>query len=104
MGGHYCNPMNQAHLSLLALAGLARLYGRDLSRWKPYLADVFSAQVLLQLQEDICAFEDLGLTGIQGYRRGELEHVYTELPGEAAREVAQWLRGEFTFDPACLTD
>jgi hypothetical protein len=37
-------------------------------------------------------------------RLTELAAVYEQLPGEAAREVAGWLRGEYTFDPACLTD
>ena len=34
----------------------------------------------------------------------ELALEYTALPGEAAAEVAGWLQGEYTFDPACLTD
>ena len=37
-------------------------------------------------------------------RCSELALEYAELPGEAAAEVGGWLRGEYAFDPACLTD
>ena len=34
----------------------------------------------------------------------QLALEYAALPGAAALEVAQWLRVEYSFDPACLTD
>jgi len=39
--------------------------------------------------------------GQQQCRQLALE--YRALPGAAALEITQWLRGEYSFDPACLT-
>lgn len=104
VNGHYCNPMNQAELSLLALAGLPKLYGRDSSGVVTYLTGVFSRQTLEQLQMDANEFETLGLSGMGKRRCRELELLYTGLGGGVASEIAQWLRQEYSFDPACLTD
>ena len=100
--GHLCNPMNQALLSLPALAGLASLYhkGNDEPEW---LAQILGASTWKQLRSDRAVFEQQGLSGLSDGRREHLAAVYDALPGPAAREVAGWLRGEYTFDPACLT-
>ncbi len=101
--GHLCNPMNQALLSLPALAGLASLYGRPVAddRW---LAQALGEEAWAQLNRDRDDFCRLGLDGLGEQRRAELARRYAALPGPAAAEVAGWLRGEYTFDPACLTD
>ena len=57
-----------------------------------------------RLQEDAGRFSSDGLQGMGPERRAELAAVYERIPGPAAREVAGWLRGEYAFDPACLTD
>ena len=104
LGGHLCNPMNQALLSLPALAGLATLYGRKAcsDRW---FDDVLGAPTWAQLQVDRELFQRVGLSALEDAgRRGQLARVYARLPGAAAREVAGWLAGEYTFDPQCLTD
>jgi hypothetical protein len=95
--------MNQALLSLPALAGLARLYrGEDPgSGWLP---QVIGRATWERLQRDGGEFEQLGLSGMGTQRCRELEQVYRSLPGRAAREVADWLAGQYAFDPACLTD
>ncbi len=33
----------------------------------------------------------------------QLAAEYAGLPGAAAREISEWLRGDYAFDPACLT-
>ena len=101
--GHLCNPMNQALLSLPALSGLADLYGGAGSgeRWAE---GVIGAATWRQLEQDRAAFENLGLSGMGARRCQALAGRYRALPGPAAQEVAQWLSGEFQFDPACLTD
>jgi hypothetical protein len=103
VAGHFCNPMNQALLSLPALTGLARLYrrGPDDDGW---LEEVMGSATWAQLQRDQEAFARLGLSGLGAARRDELAAVYRKLPGPAAHEVAAWLAGDYTFDPACLTD
>ena len=100
--GHLCNPMNQALLSLPALAGLASLYheGVEEPEWLERMLGILTWQ---QLRSDRADFAQLGLSGMGDERRKQLAAVYDALPGAAAQEVAGWLRGEYTFDPACLT-
>ncbi len=101
--GHLCNPMNQGLVSLPALLGLARLY--DCAEVDDsWLAGVLGEATWRRLSGDRSLFQQQGLDGMGEARLAELATVYEQLPGEAAREVAGWLRGEYTFDPACLTD
>jgi hyaluronoglucosaminidase len=101
--GHLCNPMNQGLLSLPALAGLAQLYGaRGLDQ--QWLSTVLGPALWQQLLEDRPFFEYEGLSGMGEQRCEQLAGRYAALPGPAAKEAAQWLRGEYAFDPACLTD
>lgn len=102
LDGHLCNPMNQGIISLLALQGMNEIY----SGAKPddsWLRKALGGQVFDQLAGNINEFQRLGLNGMSSARRAHLSTVYGSLPGPAAREVEGWLRGEYTFDPACLT-
>lgn len=103
LSGHLCNPMNQPLLSLPALMGLAALYGRPVAN-DHWLAQTLGEQTWAQLSIDRDDFCSLGLDGLGEQRRAELIRRYTALPEAGAAEVAGWLRGEYTFDPACLTD
>lgn len=103
LSGHLCNPMNQGVLSLPALNGLAHLYGAP-GFDDAQLAELLGEATWARLREDGPLFEVSGLTGMGAQRRRELASCYAELPGQAAQEVAGWLRGEYAFDPACLTD
>jgi hypothetical protein len=101
--GHLCNPMNQGVLSLPALAGLSVLYGggkpdRDL------MVSALGRATWERLLRDRDRFSTDGLSGLGPEECARLARRYDALPGPAAREVAGWLRGEYTFDPACLTD
>jgi len=100
--GHFCNPMNQAVLSLPALAGLAPLYGGKVE--SGFVEDALGGDTWAQLTRDSADFFELGLSGLGPQRCAQMAASYEALPGEAAAEVAGWLRGEYTFDPACLTD
>jgi hypothetical protein len=102
ISGHFCNPMNQALLSLPALGGLAELYGgRAFSH--DALSRILGAQTWARLSLDRHEFERKGWLKLGEQQRLQLVAVYEQLPGAAAREVAEWLRGEYKFDPACLT-
>lgn len=101
--GHLCNPMNQGLLSLPAIAGLSELYGGP-AMDREWLSQVLGPLTWEQLQCHREMFEHEGRSGMGEQRCRELASRYDELPGTAAREVAGWLRGEYTFDPACLTD
>lgn len=102
LSGHLCNAMNQGLLSLPALTGLADLYAgkRVDNQW---LADTLGHSTWRQLQSDRESFEQEGLESLGQDKRRELAACYESLAGPAAREIAGWLRGEYTFDPACLT-
>lgn len=103
LAGHFCNPMNQAWLSLPALRGLAELHtGAQLpAGWE---AQQLGAPLWACLQRDRELFQRAGLDGLAPDRREALAAEYDALSCPAGAEVAAWLRGEFAFDPACLTD
>ncbi len=102
LSGHLCNPMNQGVVSLMALQGLAELYGRPVE--STFVRELWGAEAYDHFLGDLESFQQLGLTGLGADRCAELSHVYGTISGPAAQEVAGWLRGEYTFDPACLTD
>ncbi len=97
--GHFCNPMNQAELSRYPLGGLAALYGGS----APAMQELYPTAVAARLVEDQALFERGGLEAMAADERQELAAQYAALGGDAALEVAGWLRDEYAFDPACLT-
>jgi hypothetical protein len=97
--GHLCNPMNQGYLSRFPIAGLAALYGHAPAR----LREIFSTGLADLLDRDMDRFQEVGLDGLTPEERSRLASEYAALGEPAAVEVAAWLRGEYTFDPACLT-
>ena len=97
--GHFCNPMNQAELSRYPLGGLAALYGGS----APAMQELYPTAVAARLVEDQALFEQGGLEAMAADERQELAAQYAALGGDAALEVAGWLRDEYAFDPACLT-
>jgi hypothetical protein len=103
LSGHLCNPMNQGWLSLPALAGLAGLYGRpgESIDWIRQRLGSETWNCLMEDREELLA---QGLAETDEQRRKELILRYQQLPGAAAAELVAWLRGEFAWDPACLTD
>jgi hypothetical protein len=103
LSGHLCNPMNQGLLSLMALQGLAELYG-DNAMKDSWLREVWGDALYRTLLDDMDDFQHLGLSGMGDERCKQLAGVYGKISGPAAQEVAGWLRGEYTFDPSCLTD
>lgn len=100
--GHLCNPMNQPLLSLPALAGLASLYGPPLGQ--EAIIEILGEETWRLMDEYQQMFREQGLDGIGEERAELIAQKFASLPGPAAAEVAGWLRGEYTFDPACLTD
>ena len=103
--GHLCNPMNQAYLSMLPVKGLAGLYGQpDAGSNKEWAETLFGTDLAHALLQDLGRFQDEGLDGLSEDDRQQLADRYASFDHPAAGEVAGWLRGEYAFDPACLTD
>ena len=94
--------MNQGLLSLPALSGLAELYGTG-TLDDDALCRILGPLTWERLSRDKQVFEHQGLLGLGEKRCEQLASEYENLPGAAALEVAQWLRGAYRFDPGCLT-
>lgn len=101
--GHLANPMNQAYLSQLPLYALAALYrGTHVSF--PRACDTLCPPLLSQaLQEDVDKFQQHGLYSLDAATKVQFLRKYEKFSHPMAEEVCGWLRGEYAFDPACLT-
>jgi hyaluronoglucosaminidase len=107
VAGLAINPMNQAHLSRIALRAYQHLLAEPSAH----------RQVLLDACQDLCGspFAErlvtdshlLQKTGLgvldTDSRRGLLNRYETQRSNPYAQEITAWLRGEYTFDPLCLT-
>jgi hyaluronoglucosaminidase len=106
VAGLAINPMNQPHLSRIALCGYRQMLSEP------------GGQVLLsdncqhfagprtggRLAADCGLFQLSGLGQLDTETRRRLLGLYeAENANPYAQEVAAWLRGEYVFDPQCLT-
>jgi hypothetical protein len=101
--GHLANPMNQACLSRIALC-TSPACGQplaDLAQAVEYNCPRDLTELLLR---DAQLFTDAGLDAMREPQREQLAGEYSRIDHACAREVAGWLRGDYAFDPACLTD
>jgi hypothetical protein len=101
------NPMNQPHLSRIALLGYRHLLtvGPDLQSALPGIYRQLAGPQLAQLlSEDLRLLQSEGLSRLdEAVRRRLLERYESEKGNPYADEVAAFLRGEYVFDPECLT-
>ena len=110
LSGHAVNPMNQAWLSRIPLATLAESY-RLGETYDPDAAFETACRQLCgpelgaALSEDLPAFQDRGLANLTAGESAALIARYSRFDGDPfAAELVAWLKGEYEFDPACLTD
>jgi hypothetical protein len=107
VSGHLANPMNQALLSQIPLHSLAALYAD--TAYQPQQAFIKACTSLCPppladaLIQDADIFQQDGLEAFSAQQKASLIRKYSELNHPMAEEVCAWLRGEFAFDPACLT-
>ncbi len=108
VSGHVANPMNQPGLSRLPLFSLPAVY-RDGGAydpdalWEEALELLQDAPLAALLRRDVERFASAGLDALEAGVREDLAQEYEGCASCCAREVADWLRGEYAFDPACLT-
>jgi hyaluronoglucosaminidase len=100
------NPMNQPYLSRIALRGFQNILtpwsGRDLL--PAICRELCGPLVAEHLLADIGLMQKNGLAQLDADTRRRLLNRYEEQQSNPfAAEVAAWLRGEYVFDPACLT-
>ena len=101
------NPMNQPHLSRIALCGYRQLLTKG-SEGQRALSEICrnlgGSTFAERLLTDIDVFQKTGLAEINAdTRRTLLEWYGLEASSPYAQEIAAWLRGEYVFDPQCLT-
>lgn len=105
VAGHAANPMNQAWLSQIPLWTLAASYRpgyQPEAAFSKALEQVCDPALARRLAEDVGLLQDQGLDQIDTQ---ELLRSYSELtPSKPLHELLSFLRGEYAFDPACLTD
>jgi len=100
------NPMNQPHLSRIALRGFQNILtggpGRDLL--PSICRELCGPLVAEHLLAEIDLLQSKGLAELDADTRRRLLNWYERQESNPyAEEVAAWLRGEYVFDPQCLT-
>jgi hyaluronoglucosaminidase len=100
--GHAINPMNQAYLSQIPLMTLT---GSDQQSPLYSAARSLGGETFATyLVQDISAFQDEGLDLLSAKRKQWLIDRYIAFQTPHSQELVDWLKGEYPFDPACLTD
>jgi hypothetical protein len=101
--GHLANPMNQACLSRVALCTMPTCYS-PAQGFEQALDRTVPRGLASLLQRDLILFNDEGLDAIDSGRQQRLVKEYGAFDHPLADEVVGWLQGDYSFDPACLTD
>jgi hyaluronoglucosaminidase len=102
------NPMNQPHLSRIALRGFKHILAAGPAAAADPLPSICrelcGSLIAERLVADIHLLQSAGLTQLDADSRRRLLDCYEILQSNPfAGDVAAWLRGEYAFDPECLT-
>jgi hyaluronoglucosaminidase len=100
------NPMNQPQLSRIALRGFQNILtnGPGQSFLPSICRELCGRLVAQHLLADIDLLQNKGLAELDANTRRHLLNRYEKQRSNPyAEEVAAWLRGEYAFDPECLT-
>ena len=110
VAGHALNPMNQPWLSQIPIASLTRAY-RDGNNYQAEktLTDICiqlcGEELAKALLQDLSLLQDKGLSKLTAEEKIGLLHRYEKFSHSSiGYEIIAWLKGEYVFDPACLTD
>jgi hyaluronoglucosaminidase len=99
------NPMCQPQLSRIPLAVFGGITSRDRDEFAQKVYSLCGSTLGKAIVEDSDFFQYQGLTKTDAPLRAQLIKKYADLePDPYASEVGAWLRGEYEFDPNCLTD
>jgi hyaluronoglucosaminidase len=106
VAGVAINPMNQPYLSRIALRGFQNILtqGPGTDFLPSICRELCGPLVAEHLLADIDLLQNKGLTQLDADTRRRLLNQYEKQQSNPfAADVAAWLRGEYAFDPACLT-
>ena len=101
------NLMNQAHLSRIAFLSAKRvlLTGCDpVEDLKRVEEETQSPDFAAFLRKEAPVFASQGLSGLGDSKKQELLEQCARFSDPSAREIADWLRGEYSVGAECLTD
>ncbi len=104
--GHIANPMNQAYLSQLPLFSLGNLYSKNTADHQLKFAceTLCSAPLAKAILEDADFFQHQGLADMNENDKQNYYNKYAAFPENLmAKEIVNWLNGDYAFDPNCLT-
>jgi hyaluronoglucosaminidase len=98
LAAHLINPMSQPQLGLIPLLTLGDGgSGTDQERVHAAASALFGEQLGTLLAEDMAFVHDIGLTG-DAEALSRLRQRYAPIDHPAARELIDWLDGQFEFD------
>jgi hypothetical protein len=109
VAGLAINPMNQAHLTRIAICRFQQLVMRDRAADRASIMpdccqDLGGPIFAAQLQEDRALMQETGLGRMDdGTRLRLLARYGSAHSNPYAQEIAAWLRNEYLFDAQCLT-
>jgi hyaluronoglucosaminidase len=109
VAGLAINPMNQAHLTRIAVCRFQQLVVKDrtgdrASIMSDCCQDLGGPIFATQLQEDSALMQETGLGRMDDDTRLRLLARYGSAHSNPyAQEIAAWLRNEYLFDAQCLT-
>jgi hyaluronoglucosaminidase len=106
VAGVAINPMNQPYLSRIALRGYQSIFteGPGQSYLPSICRELCGPLIAEHLVADLEPLQSKGLAELDAQTRRRLLDWYEkQQPNPFAAEVAAWLRGEYVFDPQCLT-
>jgi hyaluronoglucosaminidase len=109
VAGLAINPMNQPYLSRIALCGYQHLLANQSGAGPEHVLPEICRKLVGQpfaarLIADGALFQRTGLDQLDsGTRRRLLAGYGTEESNPYAKEIVAWLRGDYEFDPECLT-
>jgi hypothetical protein len=110
IAGHALNPMNQAYLSQISLASLPIAYAQGTAynpqhTFTEVVKKLCGDDLASLIFKDITMLQDKGLKNLTQDEKNMLLNHYKQLPqNNMCDEIIGWLKGEYSFDPACLTE
>jgi len=107
--GHLVNPMNQAWLSQIPLKTLNDCFTQEIlysprQSFTSALSNLCGEELAKLIEKDQPLFQNQGLEKIDQKQTEKLILKYSQYHTPYAQEIVDWLKGEYHFDPECLTN
>ncbi|MGN1356400.1 MAG: beta-N-acetylglucosaminidase domain-containing protein [Succinivibrionaceae bacterium] len=106
--GHGINPMREPLVNKLVLATLPFSYrGKSLTLASPEYWElsekILGSGTSCQLRQDCEIFARSGRASLDQDKLADLTEIYNRIGTPSALEICRYLKGDYAFDPDCLT-